>query len=84
MLDTSLLVYTSDQKVLAAKKITKNSLKVFPFGNVVPIKASEKEKKMAGSTSKLVLTAFKSKNQYQLVPGKVDLEKGTGALPTFF
>ena len=86
-LDTSLLVYTTDQKVLAAKKIPKNSLKIFPFGLLVPIKAGEeKGKRSHGPSSKLVIAALKTKNQYQLVPSKVDFDKGTGAssLPTYF
>lgn len=51
----------------------------------MPIKAGEeKGKRSHGPSSKLVITALKTKNQYQLVPSKVDFDKGTGSLPTYF
>ena len=74
------LVVTSDQKVYAGKSFKK--CKIFPFGQISLMKeGKDAGQKIAG---KVVLSLKSSPNKYQVLAGKVDLEKENGAIPLFF
>ena len=71
---------TTDQKVYAGKALKK--CKIFPFGHIIAVKETKDAgQKHAGKT---VVSLKNSSNMYQVVPGKVDLQQETGAIPLFF
>lgn len=80
LLDSSWLHFTTQHRVLAAKKLKKTDFKIFPVGTVTKIKDERLDK----IDPKCVVIVSTTGHKYQVMPCRVDLEKGTGALPAYF
>ena len=82
MLEVSKLVFTNTHKIFTAEKIKKSGLKIFPFGTVVLMK-DEALRKPDAFAGKIVVKVKETGHYYQVLAGKVDLQKETGAIPAF-
>ncbi|OLP99575.1 hypothetical protein AK812_SmicGene17865 [Symbiodinium microadriaticum] len=84
LLDVSQLLFTNTHKIYAAGKIKKHGLKIYPFGSVQLLKEDLAKKQEAQQAGKVLLKVKSSGRQYQVLAGKVDIQKETGAIPAFF
>ncbi|CAE7940284.1 unnamed protein product [Symbiodinium sp. KB8] len=82
LLDVSQLVFTNTHKIFTGEKIKKSGLRIFPFGTVVLMK-DEALRKPDALAGKIVVKVKKTGHYYQVLAGKVDLQKETGAIPAF-
>ena len=88
-MDLDSLIFMDDCRIFASKAIKKHALKLFPFGQVQKVKEVEKkdddkdgDPKKKGM--KVCVTRLDEKTQYQVLQPKVDVQKGSGAIPVFF
>ena len=84
LLDVSQLLFTNTHKIYAAGKIKKTGLKIYPFGSVQLLKEDQAKRKEPQQAGKVLLKVKSSGRQYQVLAGKVDIEKEAGAIPAFF
>ena len=78
------MLFTNTHKIYAAGKIKKHGLKIYPFGSVQLVKEDLAKKHEAQQAGKVLLKVKSSGRQYQVLAGKVDIQKETGAIPAFF
>ena len=75
----------SNQKLITSKEIKKHGIKLFPWGPIQKVKATEedKDKDKVTKAFKACAIVAQSKNIYQINSPKVDMKKLTGSISFF-